>query len=231
MFFVFDISTTIDLQLLLAKSSNAKCTLLPPEIVDADKIEIQSAAEYPVSYRRMVSWVGLWIENNGSPRQQHTWSGVNEKEGLQKLFDTLNMFKDFGLIHYNGRKTHLPLLTYRAMKYELIKPVRLSSHDIAYRYSQQNIDLVDTFSNYGASTPPAFEDLTHLIELPKNKPAEKAVTPFFSDEQLQNRERYLQQNVMKIYMLWLRLVYTNGNLKEEFYYNLKERALKKLHQL
>ena len=45
----------------------------------------------------------------------------------------------------------IPVLAYRAMKHGLQMPIRMSNYDIKYRYSRHNIDLVDEFSNYGAS--------------------------------------------------------------------------------
>src|SRR5690606_10279014 len=87
----------------------------------------------PPLFQRVVSWVGLWVEDNGEPRQKMAWSGTDEAEGLRQLATALLMYKDFGLIHHNGKGFDLPVLTYRFMKHGLQLPRRLNHTDIKYR--------------------------------------------------------------------------------------------------
>ena len=151
MFFVSDVESIPDTRLIGQ-------VLERPEVPEDELLESASqeltkggSTFFPPMFHQMVSWAGLWIEDNGKPVREDAWSGSDEKQGLQKLFDQMNTYKDFGLIHHNGRGFDLPLLTYRAMRHELQMPVRLGQHAIRYRYSRENIDLMDEFSNYGAS--------------------------------------------------------------------------------
>ncbi len=193
MFFVFDVETIPDFEFVRQIIEN------PEE--DDDDLLIQASEELarnssgflPPMYHRMIAWVGLWIENNGMPKQRASWHGEDEKEGLEALFDTISTYKDFGLIHHNGRGFDLPLLTYRAMKHGLQLPNRLSHYEIKYRYSDHNVDLLDEFSNYGASSWPKLKHLGYLIDIPVKKTGEgNEVLEMYRRGELEQIEHYCQ---------------------------------------
>jgi len=204
---------------------------------DEDELLIQASEELarnssgflPPMYHRMVSWVGLWIENNGVPKKKVSWHGDDEEEGLQNIFDSLSTYKDFGLIHHNGRGFDLPLLTYRALKHGLQMPKRLNSYDISYRYSDENVDLIDEFSNYGASSWPKLKHLGHLIDIPFKQTGEgHEVLEMYRDEKLAEIEHYCHEDVMGTYVVWLHLKYTVGAIDKKLFENLSDRAMNKL---
>jgi predicted PolB exonuclease-like 3'-5' exonuclease len=180
----------------------------------------------------MISWVGLWIENNGMPKQKVGWHGTDEEEGLEKLFDALSTYKDFGLVHHNGRGFDLPLLTYRALKHGLQMPKRLNHYDIKYRYSNDNVDLLDEFSNYGASSWPKLKHLGYLIGIPFKQTGEgNEVLEMFRDDKLAEIEHYCYEDVMATYVVWLHLKYTVGDIDKELFDNLNDRAMNKLNEI
>lgn len=232
MFFVFDIETVNDFDFIR--------TVLEDPDEDEETMMLQAAEQLsrggsgfmPPMYHRMISWVGLWIENNGMPKQKVSWSGEEEKEGLRSLFDALGTYKDFGLIHHNGRSFDLPVLLYRAMKHGLQMPARLSHYDIQYRYSNDNVDLMDEFSNYGASSWPKLKHLGRLIGIPFKKTGEGGdVLRMYRDGELEQIERYCYEDVMGTYIVWLHLRFTTGAIDRELFENLKERALNKLSDI
>lgn len=183
-------------------------------------------------YHRMVSWVGLWIENTGGPKQKVAWSGENEKEGLKQIFDAIGTYKDFGLIHHNGKGFDIPVLTYRAMKHGLQMPVRMHDYDIRYRYSRHNVDLVDEFSNYGASSWPKLKHLGQLIGIPFKQTGEgNEVLAMFQRGELDLIEHYCYEDVMATYIVWLYHQYTAGHIPEDQFNNLKDRAMSKLEEI
>lgn len=145
MIFVFDIETIPDFDFIRAILDDSDST--EDELMEkaSEELTRNQSGFLPPMYHRIVSWVGLWIENSGMPVSKVSWHGENELEGLNKIFDTLLTYKDFGLIHHNGRGFDLPLLSYRAMKYNLQMPVRLNHYDIRYRFSKANTDLMDEF--------------------------------------------------------------------------------------
>lgn len=232
MFFVFDVETIPDFEFV-------RQIIEQPE-EDDDDLLIQASEELarnssgflPPMYHRMISWVGLWIENNGMPKQRASWHGEDEKEGLEALFDTISTYKDFGLIHHNGRGFDLPLLTYRAMKHGLQLPNRLSHYEIKYRYSDHNVDLLDEFSNYGASSWPKLKHLGYLIDIPVKKTGEgNEVLEMYRRGELEQIEHYCHEDVMATYVVWLHLKYTVGDISKELFENLNERAMNKLKEI
>ncbi len=232
MYFVFDVETIPDLDLL--RSIFGEEELEDEDLLNraSEELTYGNSSFLPPMYHRIISWVGLWIENDGKPRQKAGWYGQDEKEGLSELFDTLLTFKDYGLIHHNGRGFDLPLITYRAMKYGLQMPLRLSHHDIRYRYSGHNIDLMDQFSNFGASPYPRLKHLGILIDIPFKQTGEGSnVLQMYRDGELEAIERYCHEDVMATYIVWLHMKYTAGDIPADRFENLKERALNKLLEI
>lgn len=232
MFFVFDIESVPDIELLRQ---------VLPEPPDDEQQLLEQASEeltrnnsgfLPPMYHRMVSWVGLWIHNTGEPKQKVAWTGPDEKAGLEKLIETLQTYKDFGLIHHNGRGFDLPLLTYRAMKFGLQLPVRLNRHEIRYRFSRENIDLIDEFSNYGASSWPKLKHIGALIGMPIKLTGEGGeVHTMFQNNELELIERYCYEDVIATYLIWLHLKFTIGEMAQQHFDDLKTRALEQLRKI
>lgn len=232
MYFVFDVETIPDfkfIRTLLDDLESSEDDLL---IEAADQLANNKSGFLPPMYHRIVSWVGLWIENDGKPRQKIGWNGEDEQEGLNQLFDTLHTFKDFGLIHHNGRGFDLPVITYRAMKYGMQMPLRLNHRDIRYRFSNANVDLMDEFSNYGASSYPKLKHLGYLIDIPFKQTGEgNEVLRMYRDKELELIEHYCYEDVMATYIVWLHMKYTVGDIPSGAFTNLKERALNKLKEI
>jgi len=232
MFFIFDIETVPDFELIrnvLAAAEEDEELLLQRA---GEEISGSRGGFLPPMYHRMVSWVGLWIENDGSPRQKVSWNGEDEPHGLRQLFDSLLTYKDYGLIHHNGRGFDLPLLTYRAMKYGLQMPLRLNHRDIRYRFSAVNVDLMDEFSNYGASSFPKLKHLGQLIGIPFKKTAEgNQVLEMYQRGELDLIEHYCYEDVMATYIVWLHMKYTTGEISSDSFQNLNDRALGKLREI
>lgn len=232
MFFVFDLETVPDIELLrqvVDGASEDDQTLLEQA---TEQISRNKSGFMPPMFHRIVSWAGLWIENNGEPRNKVSWSGTDEADGIKKLLNALTVYKDFGLIHHNGKGFDLPVITYRAMKYGLQLIPRLNTHDIRYRYSKVNVDLMDEFSNFGASMAPKLKHLGLLINIPFKQTAEgNEVYELFQQGKLEQIEHYCYEDVMATYLVWLHLKYTNSELQLETFINLKDRATAKLAEI
>lgn len=232
MYFIFDLETIPDFEFVR--------TVLGDQDSDEELLMEKASEELarnksgflPPMYHRVVSWVGLWIENTGQPRQKVAWNGEDEKEGLKQIFDAISTFKDFGLIHHNGKGFDIPVLLYRAMRHGLQMPVRMNDYEIRYRYSRHNLDLVDEFSNYGASSWPKLKHLGQLIGIPFKQTGEgNQVLKMFRNGELDLIEHYCYEDVMATYIVWLYQQYTVGNIQEESFNNLKERAMGKLKEI
>lgn len=232
MFFIFDVETIPDFEFVrevLNEHELDEETLLD---IASEQLAKNKAGFLPPMYHRVVSWVGLWIENTGQPRQKVSWNGEDEKEGLLKIFEAIGTYKDFGLIHHNGKGFDIPLITYRAMKHGLQMPVRMNDYEIRYRYSKHNVDLVDEFSNYGASSWPKLKHLGQLIGIPFKQTGEgNEVLAMYRRGELDLIEHYCYEDVMATYVVWLYHQYTVGIIPQDQFENLKERALSKLNEI
>ncbi|HKK44601.1 MAG TPA: ribonuclease H-like domain-containing protein [Balneolaceae bacterium] len=232
MFFVFDVETIPDFEFVRQVIENPEDNEDDLLIQASEELARNSSGFLPPMFHKMISWVGLWIENNGAPKQKAAWHGTDEKEGLESLFDTLSTYKDFGLVHHNGRGFDLPLLTYRALKHGMQMPKRLNHYDIKYRYSNDNVDLLDEFSNYGASSWPKLKHLGYLIGIPFKQTGEgNEVLQMFRDDKLPEIEHYCYEDVMATYVVWLHLKFTVGDISKELFDNLNDRAMKKLDEI
>ncbi|MEX0662424.1 MAG: ribonuclease H-like domain-containing protein [Balneolaceae bacterium] len=232
MFFVFDVETIPDFEFVRKVLNNPDSSEEDLLIQASEELTRNNSGFLPPMYHRMVSWVGLWVENMGKPVQKVSWNGADEKEGLKQLFDALLTYKDFGLIHHNGRGFDLPLITYRAMRHDMQMPIRLNHYDIRYRFSNSNIDLMDEFSNYGASSYPKLKHLGHLINVPFKQTGEgNEVLKMYRENKLEEIEHYCYEDVMATYVVWLRMKFTTGDISEEIFKNLNERAIRKLEEI
>ncbi len=232
MFFVFDVETIPDFEFIRNVMNDTDSDDDAILVAASEELANNKSGFLPPMYHRIISWVGLWIENNGRPLQKVSWSGKDEKTGLEELFNALLTYKDFGLIHHNGRGFDLPLITYRAMKHNMQMPLRLNHYDIRYRFSKSNVDLMDEFSNYGASSYPKLKHLGHLINIPFKQTGEgNEVLEMFRNDELDKIETYCHEDVMATYIVWLKMKYTTGDLPEELYENLNKRAVNKLKEI
>ena len=232
MYFVFDIETIPDFEFI-------RTVLKQPELEEdallelaAEELAKNKSGFLPPMFHQVLSWVGLWIDNTGEPRNKVEWTGTNEKEGLEKLIEALSVYKDYGLIHHNGRGFDLPLINYRSLKHGLQLPRRMNHHDIKYRFSQHNVDLVDEFSNYGASSWPKLNHLGLLLGIPFKQAGEgNQVLEMYRKGELAKIENYCYEDVMATYVVWLRMKFTLGDISEDIFSNLNERAVKKLKEI
>lgn len=232
MYFIFDIETVPDFEFARKVLNNYDADNVELLEIASEELARNKSGFLPPMYHRMVSWVGLWIENTGQPRQKVSWNGEDEKEGLQQIFDAIGTYKDFGLIHHNGKGFDIPVLVYRAMKHGLQMPIRLNDYEIRYRFSKHNVDLVDEFSNYGASSWPKLKHLGHLIGIPFKQTGEgNEVLTMFERGELDLIEHYCYEDVMATYIIWLYHQFTIGLIQKDAFENLKERALGKLKEI
>ena len=53
----------------------------------------------------------------------------------------------------------------------------------------------------------------------------------YREQRLGDIEHYCYEDVMATYVVWLRMKFTNGDISQEVFENLNDRAVKKLKQI
>ncbi len=232
MYFVFDIETIPDFDFLEGVTEGSwenRDQLLE---MAAEQLAKNKSGFLPPMYHKIVSWVGLWVDDACNPKAKHAWSGHDEKAGLEHLMSVLSEYKDFGVVHHNGKGFDLPLITYRCLKHGLQMTSRLGHYDIKYRFSKHNVDLVDEFSNFGASSWPKLKHLGLLIGIPFKQTGEgNQVLAMYDDGQLAEIEHYCYEDVLATYLIWLNLRHTLSDIRTESYQHLHTRAVQRLQQI
>ncbi|MDZ7692884.1 MAG: hypothetical protein U5K69_17455 [Balneolaceae bacterium] len=97
MFFVFDVETIPDFEFVRG--------IIQDPHEDDDELLLQAGEELarnqsgflPPMYHKMISWVGLWIENNGVPKRKVSWNGTDEKKDWKKSSIHFRRIKISGL--------------------------------------------------------------------------------------------------------------------------------------
>lgn len=232
MFFVFDIETIPDFEFIEGVVEGTWETREDLLDMAGEQLAKNRGGFLPPMYHRIVSWVGLWVDDACNPKSKHGWSGTDEKEGLLKLMSVLSEYKDFGVVHHNGKGFDLPLITYRCLKHGIQMTSRLGHYDIKYRYSKHNVDLVDEFSNFGASSWPKLKHLGLLIGIPFKQTGEgNQVLAMYDDGQLDEIEHYCYEDVLATYLVWLNLRHTLADIRTDVYHHLHSRAVQRLQQI
>lgn len=71
-----------------------------------------------------------------------------------------------------------------------------------------------------------------LIDVPFKQTAEgNAVLEMYRDGKLNEIEHYCYEDVMATYIVWLKMKYTVGDITDDIYKNLNERAVNKLKEI
>lgn len=231
-YFVFDTETIPDFVLIrqvLHDFESDENELLEKA---SEELARNQSGFLPPMFHRMVSWVGLWVDELGKPLSKSAWSGEDEKKGLELILLEFQKDPNFGLVHHNGRGFDVPLLTYRCLKHEFVLPPRFNNKDFKYRFSGVNFDLQDQMSDFGASSWPKLKHLSALIGIEAKQVGEgNLVLEMFRNGDLKRIEDYCEEDVLITYLVWLAYRHTIGLIAPVSFSDLKKRAMDKLFEL
>lgn len=227
---VFDIETIAD--------TEAARRIYPQlaDLNDADALSALQAIRVQETGRdfmrlplqRIVCISMLYIKNGETKLFSLSAEHLSEKEILRKFFRAFNEFKDLPqLVSWNGSGFDIPVLIYRAMLYDLSVPLLFEEgdrvRDMRYdnyvnRYHSRHLDLMDRFSQFGASQRQSMDVVASLYGLPgKTNVDGSMVGDLVTQNQWQTLTVYCESDVMNtwlIYLRWLRL--TNKLSSEAF---------------
>jgi hypothetical protein len=132
------------------------------------------------------------------------------------------------LVSFNGKGFDLPVLKYAAMKNEVEASWLYKKGDKWNNYSQRysldwHCDLVDAFSDFGASAKVKMNELCAAFGLPGKLGVDGSqVTQMFDDGKLQEIRDYCETDVINTYLLYLVYQHHNGTLSKDSFFKCKE---------
>ena len=225
---VFDIETVAD--------TDAARRIYPQlaELNDADTlaaltaIRIQEAGHdfMRLPLQRIVCISAFYVKDGVSKLFSLSAEHLSEKEMLRKFFRAFdNTEKLPQLISWNGSGFDIPVLIYRAMQYDLsapwlfeegerIKNMRFDNY--VNRFHTRHLDLMDRFSQYGASRREAMDVVASLYGLPGKTDVDGSmVGDLVAQDKWQTLTVYCESDVMNTWLIYLRWLRLTGNLSSE----------------
>lgn len=227
---VFDIETVAD--------TDAARRIYPKlaELNDADAlnaltaIRIQEAGHdfMRLPLQRIVCISALYIKDGQFSLFSLTADKFSEEDILAKFFRAFNDIETLPqLISWNGSGFDIPVLIYRAMQYDLSAPWLFEEGDriknmrfdnYVNRFQTKHLDLMDRFSQYGASRREAMDVVASLYGLPGKTDVDGSmVGALVNDGDWQTLSIYCESDVMNTWLIYLRWLRLTGKLSSPAY--------------
>ncbi len=225
--FVFDIETIADLD---------GARRIYPELKnlnDADtKAALVSLREQEAGHdfmrlplQRIVCISGLYIHeaDNKFSLFSLTAETLSEKDILAKFFRAFNAVNSLPqLVSWNGSGFDIPVLIYRAMQYDLSVPLLFEEgnqvntmryNNYVNRFQTRHLDLMDRFSQYGASHREAMDVVASLYDLPGKRDMDGSmVGELVAAADWPALALYCESDVLNTWLIYLRWLRLTGNI-------------------
>lgn len=149
---------------------------------------------------------------------------ADEKELIEGFFNYLNR-SNARLVSFNGRGFDLPVLKYRAMRHGLDAGNLFKRGDKWNNYSQRyssdwHCDLLDVFSDYGASARVKMHEAAAALRIPcKMGTSGGDVTALYDAGGIQDIRNYCETDVLCTYLLYIRWCLFSGKMNKKSYNN------------
>ncbi len=240
---VFDIETVAD--------TDAARRIYPQlaELNDADALSALTAIRTQeaghdfmrLPLQRIVCISALYIKDGLFSLFSLTADKFSEKDILAKFFRAFNDLEKLPqLISWNGSGFDIPVLIYRAMQYDLsapwlfeegerIKNMRFDNY--VNRFHTRHLDLMDRFSQYGASRREAMDVVASLYGLPgKTSVDGSMVGDLVNEADWQTLSIYCESDVMNTWLIYLRWLRLTGQLSLQDFDIWQQQSLTYLRQ-
>ncbi|GAA0803045.1 3'-5' exonuclease [Psychrobacter piscatorii] len=222
---VFDIETVADID--AARRIYPQLT----DLNDADTLSALTAIRTQeaghdfmrLPLQRIVCISALYIKDGKLSLFSLTADKFSEKDILAKFFRAFSDLETLPqLISWNGSGFDIPVLIYRAMQYDLsapwlfeegerIKNMRFDNY--VNRFHTRHLDLMDRFSQYGASRREAMDIVASLYGLPGKTDVDGSmVGALVSSGDWQTLSIYCESDVMNTWLIYLRWLRLTGKL-------------------
>ncbi|MFT6077147.1 MAG: putative PolB exonuclease-like 3'-5' exonuclease [Myxococcota bacterium] len=132
------------------------------------------------------------------------------------------------IVSFNGKNFDLPVLKYRAIKYGIAAPFLYKMGDKWNNYNQKysldwHCDLIDAFSDFGASARVKMNELCAVFGLPGKIGIDGSmVTEYYDSKKLAEIRDYCETDVVNTYLLYLHYQHHNGSLRTEDFASAQE---------
>ncbi|WRB53790.1 3'-5' exonuclease [Helicobacter pylori] len=175
---------------------------------------------------------------NFGQKHENKENFASEKELLEDFFKYFNE-KQPRLISFNGRGFDMPLLTLKALKYNLTLDAFYNQENkwenYRARYSEQfHLDLMDSLSHYGSVRGLNLNGVCSMTNIPgKFDVSGDLVHAIYYNPHLSQKEKkgvidsYCQSDVLNTYWLFLKYEVLKGALNKEQYLELLSDFLEK----
>lgn len=127
----------------------------------------------------------------------------SEAEILEKFCLFIGKYKP-RIVSFNGKTFDIPVIQYRSMLHNIACPW-MHNFDFTYKYSKKiHIDLIDAFSNFGASARIKMSEVCALFDIPcKQNASGDNVLSMYDTGKIKEICDYCESDVVATYLLYL----------------------------
>ena len=186
--------------------------------------------------QRIVCISALYIKDGQFSLFSLTSDKFSEKEILAKFFRAFSDIEKLPqLVSWNGSGFDIPVLIYRAMQYDLaapwlfeegerIKNMRFDNY--VNRFQTRHLDLMDRFSQYGASRREAMDVVASLYGLPGKTAVDGSmVGALVAADDWQTLSIYCESDVMNTWLIYLRWLRLSGKLSSPSFDHWQQQSI------
>ncbi|WP_201616631.1 3'-5' exonuclease [Psychrobacter urativorans] len=225
---VFDIETVADID---------AARRLYPQLADLNEADALTALQairiqesgrdfMRIPLQRIVCISAFYVQGDKTTLFSLSAEHLSEQEILRKFFKAFSEFQDLPqLVSWNGSGFDIPVLIYRAMLYDLSVPLLFEEGDhirnmrfdnYINRYHNRHLDLMDRFSQYGASQRQSMDIVASLYGLPGKTDIDGSmVGDLVAQKDWQTLTIYCESDVLNTWLIYLRWLRLTGKLSSE----------------
>lgn len=192
--------------------------------------------------QRIVCISAFYVQGESTTLFSLSAENLPEQEILRKFFRAFSDVESLPqLISWNGSGFDIPVLIYRAMQYDLSAPWLFEEGDriknmrfdnYVNRFHSRHLDLMDRFSQYGASRREAMDVVASLYGLPGKTDVDGSmVGDLVINEDWQTLTNYCESDVMNTWLIYLRWLRLTGKLTSDGFYYWQQQTHQYLAQL
>jgi hypothetical protein len=220
-FIVFDIETRVD-KALVNRVYHAADGLSDDEAYERHRAELmrrRSSDFFPIPFHVPISIALAEIADDHALRGiESLGAGASSEEALVGDFWSRIDRSPATLVTFNGRRFDLPVLELAALRCGVSAPNYFSDASRARnRYAEdRHLDLLDFLTNHGAVTlAGGLNLLLNMLGLPgKTGVNGSQVQQLYESGRIDEIHRYCRDDVMRTYLLFLRVELLRGRISE-----------------